>query len=111
MDKKIKQWCAVPGCMSFINLEKRHFFRFPKEYDRYDNVLIIIYKICNLIIYIYVYFHIFKVNNMYIYTFLFMNFHYTLQVVEMDTGIKKDGFEIERAKVRIPKLYTMPLAF
>ncbi|XP_025264165.1 52 kDa repressor of the inhibitor of the protein kinase-like [Camponotus floridanus] len=35
MDKKTKQWCAVPGCMSFINLEKRHFFRFPKEYDRW----------------------------------------------------------------------------
>lgn len=43
MNKKGKQWCAVPGCIS-INIEKRHFFRFPKKRDRYDVVLLIICK-------------------------------------------------------------------
>jgi len=42
IDKKGKQWCAAPGCMSLVT-EKRHFFRFPKEHSRYI-VLIIIYK-------------------------------------------------------------------
>lgn len=35
MNKKGKQWCAVPGCMSVNIDKKRHFFRFPKEHDRW----------------------------------------------------------------------------
>ncbi|XP_077271065.1 uncharacterized protein LOC143902216 isoform X2 [Temnothorax americanus] len=33
--KKESHWCAVTGCMSTINVEKRHFFLFPKEHDRW----------------------------------------------------------------------------
>lgn len=30
-------WCAVPGCtQEFNSNEKRHFFRFPKEHNRFD---------------------------------------------------------------------------
>ncbi|EZA48336.1 52 kDa repressor of the inhibitor of the protein kinase [Ooceraea biroi] len=34
MDKKVQRWCSVPGCMGAKD-EKRHFFRFPKENDRW----------------------------------------------------------------------------
>ncbi|EGI67479.1 52 kDa repressor of the inhibitor of the protein kinase [Acromyrmex echinatior] len=28
-------WCAVPACTKKFNLEKRYFFRFPKEHERW----------------------------------------------------------------------------
>lgn len=34
--KRNKVWCAVPECTQRFNLLKRHFFRFPKDHDRFD---------------------------------------------------------------------------
>lgn len=37
---KRNAWCAVPECTQNFNLEEeRHFFRFPKEHDRFDIML------------------------------------------------------------------------
>ncbi|KAL0120528.1 hypothetical protein PUN28_008330 [Cardiocondyla obscurior] len=35
MDGPNTRWCSAPGCMMNIKIMKRHFFRFPKERDRW----------------------------------------------------------------------------
>ncbi|XP_071578170.1 52 kDa repressor of the inhibitor of the protein kinase-like, partial [Temnothorax nylanderi] len=35
MTSKNTHWCAAPNCMLAVNLEKRHYFRFPKEHQRW----------------------------------------------------------------------------
>ncbi|KYM99358.1 52 kDa repressor of the inhibitor of the protein kinase [Cyphomyrmex costatus] len=35
MSGKKKSTCAVPLCVQSFNVEQRHFFRFPKEHDRW----------------------------------------------------------------------------
>lgn len=42
MEKKGKKWCAVLGCMGYYAEKKRHFFRFPKERNRFNYYVILI---------------------------------------------------------------------
>ncbi|KYN18752.1 52 kDa repressor of the inhibitor of the protein kinase [Trachymyrmex cornetzi] len=35
MIKETNIWCAVPACTKKFNVEERHFFRFPKEHERW----------------------------------------------------------------------------
>lgn len=45
MNIKRNPSCAVPKCTHNINVEKRHFFRFPKEHNRLNITLYFLNKI------------------------------------------------------------------